>query len=496
MGRMACVDVPALPLQLFQRSRPDLAGRPAAVVEREAPSGTILWANAAARAAGVRSGLRYAAALALCPALAVRAIDSVEIESAVDELVELLRRFTPHVEPCAEEAGVLWLDAAGLQRMVPSLAAWGASIRACLREHGLTSAVAVGFRRFGTYACAKGALGRECIVFDDPSEEASRAHEVELSRVGLALDVCRELERIGVRRVGDFVRLPAGGVLQRFGRDAHRLHRLAAGDLETPLEPRAIEAPLRASQDLEHAEHDRERLIAIVDDLVRPLLAILDDQGEAAGAILLSFTSENGAVREELLTPSEPTLDAAWVSRLVRLRLESVVIERSVERIDVVLERARRNAHQRRLFVERTRRDPAPASKAFAALRAAFGDGAVVRARLCDAHLPEASFAWERIDRIAPSKPRSVLHAPLVRRILAAHEMLPARARREPDGWLLCGIAEGPVRVLSGPFTLSTGWWERETSRDEHYAEMENGDVHWIYYDRARRAWFRQGSVS
>lgn len=496
MGRMACVDVPALPLQLFQRSRPDLAGRPAAIVEREAPSGTIVWANAAARAAGVRSGLRYAAALALCSSLAARAIDSAEIERAVDELVLLLRRFTPHVEPCAEEAGVLWLDATGLERIHPSLASWAASIRACLHEHGFTSAIAVGFRRFGTYACAKGALGRECIVLGDPSEETSRARNVPLSRVGLAFDVCRELERIGVRRVGDFVRLASGGVLQRFGRDAHRLHRLASGDLETPLEPRAIEAPLRASQDLEHAEHDRERLIALVDDLVQPLLAILEDQGEAASAILLSFTSENGAVREELLTPSEPTLDASWVSRLVRLRLESIAIEHKIERIDVVLERARRNARQQRLFVERPRRDPAAASKAFAALRAAFGEDVVVRASLRDAHLPQVCFAWERIDRIAAPKPRAFLDPPLVRRILAAPEMLPARERREPDGWLLRGLAEGPVRVLSGPFPISTGWWNRETSRDEHYAEMENGDVHWIYYDRERRTWFRQGSVS
>ncbi|MCY3845341.1 MAG: hypothetical protein OXH69_17600, partial [Acidobacteria bacterium] len=183
--------------------------------------------------------------------------------------------------------------------------------------------------------------------------------------------------------------------------------------------------------------------------------------------------------------------------------------------------------------------DPAAANRALARIRAEFGDGAVVRARLVEAHLPEARFAWEpfesarttsasrsavrrpaksprsgRSPRSVPSPrsgrfPRSVSSPrsvpapapadtacrPLVRRIHARPVPLPPRPRHEPDGWLLRGGVAGHVEDLAGPYLVSGGWWRAAVHREYYFARMRDGDVLWIYYDRLRRRWCWQGRV-
>ena len=94
---------------------------------------------------------------------------------------------------------------------------------------------------------------------------------------------------------------------------------------------------------------------------------------------------------------------------------------------------------------------------------------------LCDRHLPEARFAWEPVERLTPPRPAPPpgTERPLVRRLHAPAEPL-------SDG------ADPPAaaRVLAGPFFVSGGWWEREVSREYHFAEGRAGELLWIYYDR------------
>ena len=61
----ACVDIGSFLLQLLLRRHPDWHDRPAAVVSEDKPLGIVVSVNRPARAAGVRVGMRYAAALSL-----------------------------------------------------------------------------------------------------------------------------------------------------------------------------------------------------------------------------------------------------------------------------------------------------------------------------------------------------------------------------------------------------------------------------------------------
>ncbi|MDP7640334.1 MAG: DNA polymerase Y family protein, partial [Candidatus Hydrogenedentes bacterium] len=72
---------------------------------------------------------------------------------------------------------------------------------------------------------------------------------------------------------------------------------------------------------------------------------------------------------------------------------------------------------------------------------------------------------------------------------------LPPRARHEPDGWLIAGIADGPVEESIGPHIVSGGWWRKEIERAYYYVRTRKGRWLWIYYDQKRRRWFLQGEV-
>ena len=183
---------------------------------------------------------------------------------------------------------------------------------------------------------------------------------------------------------------------------------------------------------------------------------------------------------------------------------------------------------QMALFPEQHRRDLEAANRALARVRAEFGDGAVCAARLVEAHLPEARVALEPIERLAPAQPRKVRTAPVVRRILLQPEpivLCPARApawttapvpeRTDPaqrtmareqsrPGMILRGT--GVIAEAAGPFVVSGGWWRREVVRHYWYVRVVRASQArdalrpdevwlWIYRDRRRLRWYRQGGV-
>lgn len=491
MERLACVDLPALPLQLLAARHPEWRGAPAAVVDRDAPHGVVLWANERAHRAGVLAGLRYSAALSLCTELRAGEVAVREIEAGVETLCRLLRQFSPHVEPSAAEPGVFWLDDSGLELLRPSRIAWCKRLRAALGDAGFQAAVVAGSQRFSTYALAKALHGARVLVFDDQGVERALAQRVPLQRITLEPRVRDELDKLAVRTVGDLVRLPSESVLIRFGPEVRRLHALAAGTLAAPLEPREDLAPPRASIDLDFPVTSVDELVFVVFELAQPLARTLAAQGRAIKAL----TVRAGAL-ELTVEPADATLELAQLARLLRMKLESAKLARDVERIALELRTAPATPEQLRLFAQRPGRDPAAAAQAFAALRAAFGEDVVVRAALQPVHLPEVRFQWERVDELTPPRPREVALAPLVRRLYAKPIRLPTRSRHEEDGWMLRGVSHGSVARLHGPYLLSGGWWRAQVERDYHFAEMHSGEIFWIYFDRCRRRWFLQGSVS
>ena len=515
VSRIACLNLPEFPLQLLLGRHPEWREHAVAVVDRDAAQGVVLWSNERARASRVLPGLRYAAALSLVSSLRAGEVPRAEIDTAVTALIERLRFYTPDVEPSADEPGVFWLGASGLSLLYPSMVRWAELILDEMTHAGFHAAIVAGFTRFGTHALAKSAAsaGGEtsgpvrtgqhtpapAVILESSADEHERTARVPLSRLGLEPEARDTLERLGVTTLGAFLELPANGIRTRFGETAHRFHRMAAGSLDTPLQPAPPPDPVVAAIHLDAPETNLDHLLTVIERELRALARALDERGEVLSAIAIQLDFDDGTRSAERLQPASPTLDLAQLVELLRLRLAAVLAAnahaRGVTGVSIECEGGVTAYAQGELFAARTRRDAAAAARAMARVRAELGDDAVVRAVLRDAHLPEARFTWERVDAVATPKPRAVRTPPLVRRFhTRALPFSPGR-HRDAQAELIRHIDEGTVRETLGPYVVSGGWWTREVQREYYFVRLSNGRVLWMYYDRPRMGWFIQGEV-
>lgn len=482
MDRTACVDVPALPLQLLLRRHPEWTSRAMAVVDEDRPQGVVLSLNAAAREGGVRTGMRYGAALALAPGLCAGAVPPGEVAAGVAAVAERLLRFTPGVEPSRDEPGVFHLDASGLTRLHGSLAEWAGAVVRDLAAAGFRARVAAGFTRFGVYAAARTA--RSPVVFATQDDESRAARAAPLGRLGVAPALRDALAKLGVHTVGDLLRLPEDGLRRRFGEEAALLHRAASGGRGAPLERVAPAEPLEESVAFEHPVDDATQLVFLAKRLLDPVLARAAARGDALTEVTLRLVLDRHAPREERLRPAAPTLDPTQILDLLHLRIGALRLPSGVVEATLSAQGTPASQEQLRLFIERPRRDPAAAQRAFARLAAEFGADAVVVARLTDGHLPETRFAWEPATRLAPPRPTPAPDPTLVLRAFAHPVPLP----RPPEN--------GDVVRRSGPYLFAGGWWTGgQTRRAYHFAETRCGGVLWVFLDARKRAWFLQGRV-
>ena len=509
---LACLDLPALPLQLVWRREPAWRAHPVVVIDDDRPQGGVLWACERARASGVLAGQRYAHALSLCRGLRACVVPPEQIAAAIEELRTALHAVSPRVEP--GEPGTFWLDGEGLDRVFPDRpegaarhgrrgaprgTAWARAIARVIEAQGLEGAIVVGFSRFATYAIARG-VRSGARVLPGPGEELVAAAAVPLARLELAPKLRDALARLGVTTVGQLAKLPAGGLLERFGVDAHRLHQLAAGARWDPVVP---VAPPEAPDErvlFDDEEQDLERLMFALRAPLDRLLGRLAAKGRALSVLHVELTLKHAVgrtePREESLQPAAPTLDARSLVRLVHLRLTGAPPAAPVNALRVWADDIAASREQLALFAARPRRDLRAADEALARVRAELGDDAVVCAVLRDGHLPEARFGWERLARVVPASPSPPRVPPLVRRLLARPRAMPAQSRpTRDDGWMLAGLEYGAVVRSAGPYVVSGGWWVQELHREYHFAELSRGDCLWVYYDRNRRRWFCHGGV-
>lgn len=489
----ACVDLRALPLQLLLRAHPDWKPRPVVVVDHDKPQGIILWANRQARDSRILPGMRYAVGLSLARNLCGGVVADADIGEVVASVTQRLWRFSPRIEPSTREAGVFWLDASGLRILFPSLERWADSIRDDLREAGFRAVVAVGFSRFGSYAAARASM--ENVVFQSAAEEQARVRSVPLVRLGLAPTLIDTLLKLGIETVGGFIDLPPAGIVRRFGVEAGELHRMARGDGWQAMAPVTLREPVEAGTGLDYPETNAERLLAVMAVLLQSLLRELANRHEQLAALRFWLVLDNGNERQEEIAPATPSLDANDILGLCRLRLETLTLDSGVVEVRTLARGAGMNERQDTLFQETSTRNIEAAERALAKIRAEFGNNAVVYAQMHEGHLPEARYSWEPLEHLAAPRPTEPHIAPIVRRIYTPPIALPPREHREPDGWLVAGVADGPVEEVIGPACINGGWWIRETARAYYWVRTRNGRWLWIYHDEKRRRWYLQGEA-
>lgn len=547
---IGCVEIPAFSLQLLLRQRQEWrhSELPVVVVDEDRPQGLVTHANAAARRTGILPGQRYAHALGLAREVRAGVVPPGVVGAGIAHVLSRLRAFSPNIEPSQDEPGIFWVDTSGLGGLYDTMMTWAQGVAADLHGQGFSALVALGFSRFGTYAGVKSLAHERALrehrehlrVMTSPEAERALAMQVPLGYLAISAGVRERLERLGVRTLGELMALPAAGVMKRWGPEAHALHQLAQGLAGRPAGPPGLPGlggpasdkltptpevmPACARAILDFLEHDAHRLLFRIKSLLDELLPIVRERQALIAELLLELELEAGkrptGVGHHRFRPAAPTLDAALLLDLVRLRLESIDLTQGVVEVRLEALEAPASPEQMRLFKLGPHQDGAAAARALARVQAELGEGAVGTMALRDAHLPRARQAFvplvldhDRRAWPAPRVPAGEAGPPLVRRLHSRPEPLPPRPRDlRNDGWQPRDPAQGTIVAVHGPFIVAGGWWlgdpagadgsevhrggaPGEVHREYAFVETRRGDLLWIYHDRRRRRWFEEGRI-
>ena len=493
MKRVGCVLLPMLPLQILLRKKPHWAGSPIAVVDDEGPNGRITHLNALAKKSRLRIGMRQTVARDLLPNLHTAIVSPEEASEVSRELITSLQTFSPRVE-AVDLAGAFCVDPEGLRRLYGGYRNWATSIHRYLRARHWRSSVTVGFHRHRALAVAMAHSG--VTILKSADDECAQSNKTLLREFDLPGELCESLGALGIETLGDFLVLPAGELHSRFGAKASALHDSFADDMQLPIQPHAFDEPARISFQVDPPDEDQNRLLFAIKGALHSLLHQVRARGEAIQSLQITLHLEHAPLHQELIEPASPTLDLMLVLELIRLRLVGMgetSLQGAVEEVELVATTVCARAEQVALPGHQPRRDMGAAHRALDRIRAAYGEQSVTKARVREAHLPEASFRWEPIQHAQLGEQTAVSSvSSMIRRVYARPKPLCPRKPKEPEAGP--SLAKNhAIEHMYGPYRVSGGWWKRLVERDYYYAETDHGDLLWLFYDRPRKRWFLHG---
>jgi DNA polymerase-4 len=395
------VDLDAFFAAVEQRDRPELKGRPV-IVGGGGPTdrGVVSAASYEARRFGVRSAMPLRTAGALCPGAIFLPVDGRKYGSVSREVMALLRRFTPAVEPISIDEA--FLDVAGTRGLFGPPEDVAVAIKAAIRrEVDLTASVGVAATKL-VAKIASDLRKPDGLVIVAPGTEAAFLAPLPISRLwGVGERTRAVLVEYGVATIGDLAALPDDLLRRRFGSQGAVLASRARGVDPSPVadgDP-AKSVSHEHTFDIDTNEWDviERTLLALADGVARRLRA----GGVKAGTIAIKVRDSSFVTLTRQRTLPSPTdqTDTIWRTavilarpevRAIRVRLLGVAASHLTEREQLVLFEADDARRQR-------------ATEATDRIRQRYGSRAITRARLLDVGVAEP---FERDAMTAPEAKR------------------------------------------------------------------------------------------
>lgn len=222
------VDLDAFFAAVEQRDRPELRGKPVIVGGDPRGRGVVSAASYEARAFGVHSAMSLQEAVRRCPDGIFLPVDGRRYQQASRDVMAVLRRFTPQVEPISIDEA--FLDVTGSTALFGDGAAIATRIKAAVRDEvGLTASVGVAANKL-VAKVASDLRKPDGLVVVAPGEEAAFLAPLSIGRLwGVGQKTAAALADFRVRTIGDLAALPRDVVVRRFGKHGASLVDRARG---------------------------------------------------------------------------------------------------------------------------------------------------------------------------------------------------------------------------------------------------------------------------
>ncbi|MGH8676623.1 MAG: Y-family DNA polymerase [Burkholderiales bacterium] len=369
-----------------------------------------------------------------------------------------LGQFTPRVT--LEPPDGMAAEVQGSLRLFGGVGRLRARLRAGLAELGFEASVA-----FATTALA--ALWRA-------AGGGSPLEELPVAVTGLEHDALELVRGLGIRTVGELMRLPRDGVALRFGRALLAELDRALGEIPEPRRFFVPPARFAARLELPAPVTQAESVLFAARRLLVQLEGFLAARQAGVRGFLLAMTQGDAKPALVAVNLAAPAREAAHFLVLVRERLQRVTLASPVDAIRLEADEIEPLPGATAALFRDARAAGEDWTRLVERLAARLGGGAVHGLAVHPEHRPER--AWRRTEPGAK-----------------------APAAIDPPGprplWLLetpRRLEEGDFALLAGPERIESGWWDgSEARRDYYIARSGDGSLAWIF--RAADGWYQHG---
>ena len=380
------VDLDAFFAAVEQRDRPELRGKPV-IVGGGGPHdrGVVSTASYEARVFGVRSAMPLRTAGRLCPNGIFLPVDGAKYQAVSREVMTVLRRFTPQVEPISIDEA--FLDVTGSRSLFGDGETIGRRIKAEVRE-AVDLTISVGVATTKLVAKIASDLRKpDGLVVVPAGTEAAFLAPLDIGRLwGVGEKSAAVLRQYGVRTIGDLAALPEDLLVRRFGKHGGALADRARGVDADPVSGRDPAKSIGHEHTFDIDTSDPETIERTLLGMSEGVAGRLRDSGVRAATITVKIRDSTFRTITRQRTLADATdltepifrtaLDLARPEvRGLRVRLLGVTASGLGEREQLPLFAS--EDPRRRRAVEATD-----------AVRHRFGERAITRARLVGSRLP------------------------------------------------------------------------------------------------------------
>jgi protein ImuB len=484
-----CLHLPCLPLEVYTRANcapdGDVSRSPALVVsEGQGRAQHVLMANVAAAQCGIRSGMSLAAAHALSANLTVCARDATAERQVLDRLAAWAGQFTSHVSVVSPPS--LLLEIEGSLRLFGGLEALRHVLRVGMAELGFTAVFSIAPTPLAARWLAR--AGDEKPIVDLPAL-TGRLFELPLGYLDFSESQYRQLHDMGLKTLGDCMRLPRDGLARRFGDSFITAIDRAFGRLPDPHAP-FVAPPVYAAQlTLPGGVDSVGQLLFPLHRLLLELHGLLTARVAGVQELVLWLKHPHAPVTRIELGMARPTRDVKHLTELFRERFGKIRLPEQVEELSLSAPRLLPLAAKDRDFFIQKNGSAETANELFERLRARLGNDAVRGLAVLAEHRPERAWRYKELAEPAAQNVVALPEVSAERPLWLLFEPMRLETR---DGR---PVLDGVLQLEPDRERIETGWWDgNDIRRDYFIARDASGARLWIYRDLgAEQRWWLHG---
>ncbi|KLD64861.1 Y-family DNA polymerase [Dyella japonica] len=451
----ACILLPQLALDGVLRRRPP-SNEPLVLVSGPAQARIVHAANASARAAGIYRGQRLTAAQALLQQF-------VMVEHDPEDEARWHRLLAAWAYRYSAEVG-LYAHAVVLEvsRSLNLFGPWPrfeSLLRDDLQELAFRHRIALAPTPHAAYVLAGVHDG---LAVMSPEILRETLSPVPITRARLPADATQGLPSMGIRTLGQVLKLPRAGLQRRFGTElVAQLDRLT-GDEPTPMDsyrpPDAFEQRMEWTHEIEHVE----ALVFPLRRLTSDLAAYLAGRDGGVQRFELELEHRSGLPTCVTVGMLAAARDATLLFDCARGRLERLELHQPVLAMRLVASDLPPFVPAGRDLFDTRPTHAVPLDQLRERLRARLGEQAI-----------------QHLHRTVDPRPERAQSDAAHVKAATSPETLPRPT------WLLaapCPLRGPAPEVLAGPERIETGWWDGgDIRRDYYVVRTAQGQCAWVY---------------